>query len=792
MEKYSLVTCFLAYPSQPKSLVETIESAIQRINEIQIVKAIGWRSLLVTGRVVIKEICAAIDQCNMFACDMTFLNPNVLFELGYAVARNKRIWITLDSSYDSAISNYKHFKMLTNVGYAEYHNTNGIVKSFTSEQPYLHLEKTLYNDVVKSSLEKSGMPTLLYLKSAVDTEASVQLARRLEKSPIPLVTDDPTEIAVQTLAWYTENVRDAHAVITHLLDDTRAEGFSIQNAKYSFVSGFAYGLGKPLLMVAHAPYDPPFDYQELLRIHHSAAECTQIVDEWLGSLETDYQVVRQKVVSYQRDISAVHTLQRINLGDHFAENEQRELLDYFIVTAPYTEALHLKQSMIYVGRKGSGKTANLYMIAHELEQSKQNHVCVIRPVDYDIEGVFNLLKLNVPKAEHGYMIESLWKFLIYTQLAISLRENIINRPSYTPITDEEQDFIAFVEHNLEIIESDFTVRLENALHNLCQITPSNIVTEQRTKISEILHSRLLSSLRERMGKLLHDKKKVCILIDNLDKSWESRTDLPALSDFIFGLLNVARSISDEFHRSGPSWRDVNLSVLVFLRSDIFSYIMADAREVDKLAFSTIHWDDEQLLQRVIEDRFLSSLNQIAPADVWIRFFSEFVNATETKQYLVQHIIPRPRDIIYLCKESLSSAINRGHSKIEEEDIIFAEGEYSEYAYFTLVSETKPRFSEIEAVLVEFAGAPEVITRTDFEKFLTRAQVDVQRASFLIDLLADSLFLGLETEVDRFRFLYDERRKNVLKSLARSVAESKGVERFKINVPFHNYLEITHI
>ncbi len=89
------VSGFFAFPSQHEHLVETIESSIAQINSTigDVVVLRSWRSLAVGGRVIIREICEAIDECELFLCDLTHLNHNVLFELGYAVAKDKRIWI---------------------------------------------------------------------------------------------------------------------------------------------------------------------------------------------------------------------------------------------------------------------------------------------------------------------------------------------------------------------------------------------------------------------------------------------------------------------------------------------------------------------------------------------------------------------------------------------------------------------------------------------------------------------------------------------------------------------------
>jgi hypothetical protein len=783
--------CFVAYPSRPESLSETIEAAVDLINGTQVVDATPWRSLAVTGRLVIKEICDAINANDLFMCDLTFLNPNVLFELGFAVARNKRIWLTIDSSYDLAIANYKQVKLLTTVGYSTYHNATEIVNAFLDEQPYGHLDRTLYADVIETLIGSGPRPpSLLYLKSSVNTEASARLTRRLHKSTIPMVTDDPAEITVQTLAWYAQAALSAHAVIAHLLDDTRSTTAPVQNAKYAFVSGLAHGLGKPLLMLAHSPYQPPFDYQELLRVHSSAGECVTILDAWLQPIEDAYHEDRQRYAEHRRDGDAALALRRIHLGDHIAENEQSQLLDYFIETASYTEALHASQSLVFVGRKGTGKTANLYKIANELGRDKRIHVCVVQPIDYDLEGVLRLLRLSLPVAEHGYLIESLWKFLIYTQIAISIYEDIRARPIHIPLEDEEANFARFVESEIAPVEADFTVRMEAAIADLCSVDFSAGPAAQRVKVSEILHDTIIARLRTELGRVLGSRERVCVLVDNLDKAWRPRQDLSELAEFIFGLLDVARAITQEFGRAGPSWRPLDLSLVVFLRSDIFSYIMAMAREVDKLSFSRIDWSDPRLLERIVEERFISSAGgDITPDDVWDRFFAPTVRGMPTRQYIMSRILPRPRDILYLCKASLAYSINHGHSRIEEVDVIAADKDYSEYAFRSLVAETKPVLPLVEELLVEFAGAPQVVSKGEVSRFMSRAAISTQGVNETLDLLTESLFLAPEVEPGRFEFLYDEARKNVLRSLGRATAQRTGHERYMINVPFHSYLGI---
>ena len=84
---------FFAYASTPPDIPATISAAIQSINQTQTAKIKSWESLQINGKYIIAEICAAIDASDFFCADVTGINPNVMFELGFAIARNKRIWL---------------------------------------------------------------------------------------------------------------------------------------------------------------------------------------------------------------------------------------------------------------------------------------------------------------------------------------------------------------------------------------------------------------------------------------------------------------------------------------------------------------------------------------------------------------------------------------------------------------------------------------------------------------------------------------------------------------------------
>ncbi len=777
---------FYAYPSQYPSIVYSIQNAIHLINNSGFeIRARDWQTLSSGGKFILDEVCGEIDDSDVFLCDLTYINANVLFELGYAIANNKRIWISINKDLHDKEKLYEELGLLTTIGYCGYHNERDLSGYFLNEQPYNDISNTLFNKKMRSSKRFSKSPKVLYLKAAKNTRESSELTRLLLKSGVPLVTDDPLETHSRPLEEYIDILSSSFGLIAHFSSGDQ----DARSAKYSLICGIGYGLSIKPLMLAHAPYKPAIDYRDLMFVHQNPKQCLDHVDVWLIEIKDQFGKYKKRFDEFQKKQSALEALNRINLGEYEAEGEKEQLSKYFLRTAAFNAALQTTNYMIFVGRKGSGKTANFYQIAQELVQNSSlaTQVCLIKPVHYDIEGVFQLFNLVFGRAEKGHLIESLWKYLIYTELALDSYKTIISKPQ-AMLSPIEVQFVNYVSCH-EFLLADFTVRMEHAIKDLCQIDLSNSIVEHRQKVSEILHNQVISQLRIMLGNILSDKEKVFILIDNLDKAWQKRDELSTLSEFLFGLLKIGERISVEFHQSDSRKKKVDLVILVFIRGDIFSYIPPNARERDKLKSIPIIWNNPQILLRVIEERFRNSLNGIETSEeIWSNYFPEDIDGVPVKEFIIDHILPRPRDIIFLCKQALYHAINHGHSRIEKEDLLLAVQDYSYHGWVTLLAETETQFPGIDKFLDLLTKESAILSRVEIESFIEEAGISKRKFDEIVDLLCEAGFLGLECDLNQFVFIYDDRLKQ-RRIQARKVSKQTNQERFKINTPFHSYLEL---
>lgn len=781
----SNLKAFYAYSSHKPDLLEDIRDAVRIISKSQSIAITTWEDLAIGGKHIINGILESIDKCDLFICDLTYLNFNVLYELGYAISKEKKIWITLNNTHSNAIANYKSFKAITTIGYASYGNPQELADKFFSELPHEN-SKTIDIKTTQTDFTKN----LIYLKCDAGTSASNLVSSEITKLNIPTKVDDPYE-GIQPLSWYLNVLPQALGVVIHFHTNGSQKESLINRGRKALVAGLSHGLGLETLLLAHDPFESPLDFHDTLKIHSTANECGDFLKEWTETIKGKYRALEGDYREYKADQRALGKLSNLIMGDYVAENENQDLLEYFLETAEYKEAL-TSQQVLFVGRKGTGKTANLIKLKSELASDKRNFVITIQPQGYEFEGVLNILTKLVSNSESGHLIESIWKYLIYTEIARQYNEYLERQPLHRQKSEDENLFTVFVKQNERYINADFTLRLENIVQRLKNLNQTDTIEEQRFKVSEFLHETMIKDLRDHLGKVLYKREKVSILIDNLDKGWNDNANLGKLSELLFGLLNVVHKITDEFYKNSYRTFKVNLSLIIFLRSDIFSRIMSFASERDKIPFKHLTWSEPRLLFRVIENRIEYKSNGVSsPGELWGNYFCKDVNGVPLKEYVENLILPRPRDIVFLFKAALQEAVNKGHSKVEDDDFISAEYTYSEYALQSLSPENGGRVKDLESILYEFAGEKSIINQEDLEQCLKISSA--HNINDLIKILCEMTFIGQEIQEGKFEYYSEKRSTQITDKLAQRFSERNSrSKRYQINPAFHAYLEIEKV
>jgi hypothetical protein len=152
-------------------------------------------------------------------------------------------------------------------------------------------------------------------------------------------------------------------------------------------------------------------------------------------------------------------------------------------------------------------------------------------------------------SEKGFLVESFWKALIYTELAKSVYEKLASKPEFVGRSAAEKNLITFIQENEDLILPEFSMRLETLVQQLSAIENKQKESDFKTRISEGAHKLIINRLRDLLIAALEKTQTVAVLVDNLDKSWTPRTNIQLVSELLFGLLSVSLRIADDFKKS---------------------------------------------------------------------------------------------------------------------------------------------------------------------------------------------------------------------------------------------------
>jgi|GEM_PF-815029 len=795
---------FFAYSGRPAASGDCIEEAIVKINKNQGIPTSirSWRDYAVNGNLIINDVTKAIDEAKYFCADLTGMSDNVLFELGYAIGKDKPIFLIIDTTITESLNRYKELFFLKSLGITKYINSDKIVESFQKEKVFEKNTGSFEELTRQIKLSDDGKP-LLYLKSQIDTNFSRKILDKVNNSfSVPCVVDDASESPLQSLSWYLEQLSNVPAVLAEF-SSTGREKYANQNAKCSLVCGLAYGMGRELKMVvedldeptSEDLYEIPIDYRDFLVRYRDQKTLDNLINPFL-------HLVKDKTITFFKNLERSgnrktndnrvkkrHDLQNINFGQYVAENEKgtdKCYLDIFSL-----EDLVNCDCNIVIGRKGSGKTATFYALEEHLNQTSINHVCQIQPVVFEIDGLLFSLE-NLPENyEQNYVVESIWKLIIYTEIIRSLYEKIKIKhlASHTEI---EKKFLSFVDNNSDVFCQDLCRRIAKELSDI-KPTVKNNVLDFSVKVSELIHEGTLSRAKEMLGELFQKEreKKIVVLIDNLDQSWEKSKKIELQAKWILGLLNVARRIVTDLSkvRIKESQKTIGFNLTIFLRSDIFKYVRERYPEPDKLGYQNLQWNDSEILFGVIENRFveLNTRNDARVEDLWESYIVNSIDGQPVKKYLFERIMPRPRDLIYFFGQALNLANRRKHDSIQEEDVKSAYEDYSAWVFQVILVESNVTV-DIKNFLYTFAGLPQIVTQQDIMLSMEESKIESHsedKIESFIDFLASISVIGREVKNNEFKYEYGFENEDVIRRRAKRL----GTNRYKIHSALASFLDL---
>ena len=775
---------FFAYPGSSPLLTETMREAARKLGERTELSVKTWEALRVDGRLIIGEVLRAIDGASTVVAEITDLNANVLFEIGYALAADKQVVLCLDTTDSRARKNWKEFGLLSSVGYTPYEaSSETLVTEFIRSRPDLRADSLWEELLISGGVGPRRPRTLFYMPLGSRADVGKAVDRiLLARKNLSVATADEEEQGIAPLSWYAVQIYQASAALLHLRGPQRARSL-MHNARSSLFAGMAHALKLPTLLVAEQSFDPPLDYKDLLYRYPTAKALASYADSWLDELPSDHDLLS----AGRRKLAAELPFRRF--GEYVAENEQDQLAEYFVETGQYDRVLS-SQTAVFIGRKGTGKTANMITASETLSRDRRNLVTVIKPSGYELESLLAILD-HLPERETvDFLLDGLWRYMLMTEIASAAVREAEGRPAGIASGSAMAALRAYLEEFDGGYELNFAVRLERLVDELTAELDSlpNGVEDSQAWLSQKLHAAALVDLRKLMGEALHTRERVAVLIDNLDKAWERGADRQQQSRMILGLLSAVGRVERDF-RKETAWREsVHVTLAVFLRADIFDEVRKHAREPDKISTLQVEWDDQELLARVIEDRYVAQHEGSSPEELWLNYFCESVSGRSTREFLLWRSLPRPRDLVYLCNACVLNAINHKNQRIEEADVLAAQEDYSRFAFDALRVEGATS-DELDDVLLQFAGAPHTMPMSEAIELISEG-AESSTADALFSKLLRANFIGLETDEDRFDFPAAEQTEKRARVLATRVEKTLSREpRVTVHPAFRPYLGI---
>ena len=780
---------FFAYALEPQRRADAIQGAIERIRDVagDGFAVSDWTELPIEGQIISCMICEAIRNAKCVAADITDLNFNVLFELGFAIGSGNSIWPLVEGSADHRL--YAAFDTLTTLGHSRYSNSKSIATKVLKKKPWQRRANLPVPDPIDRKPTRRARQ-VLYLRSPSDDEASLRVEEVLDASGLSVIRDDPSEVAFQPLSWYLNRIGNSFAVLVELGEQTDRR-LPLHIAKCALVAGVSVACGRQLLMLGNDVDGGPIDYRDLLHGYKNATSAAAVAEDWLAPFPADLRELDQVT---QADITpaliqGVPLLKRVDLGDYVAENELSDLASYFVETAEFEDAL-AGTFKVFVGRKGTGKSAVTHMAADRIRRDRNNLVRVIAPKGYELTQVLRVVSDFDLSTRHRF-VEALWRYLLSTEALVAIWEDLQDKPLDASWSRTELAVRDLVDELSDAMRLSFAGRIIQVLQSERHALGQDLDVSEAAVLGR-LQGKQIQGLRDVIcDYLISERRELTLLLDDMVPGWESAEQRVELSRLLLSMVTASREL----------WRDWDYrmsregcrapSLLLFLRTDIFASILQESDEPDKVDHRPVYWGDEGTLLSLVNKRIETSLGDVDGVLNWNDFLEPGFSYEAMRQIVTSSVLGRPRDIIYYFGRVFFSANRRGATGLAKRDFDSGLRDYSEFALQALSAEWSPHIPSLGDTLLEFWGGTEDVTSHELRERLIASGVAPADVGDAVRFLVDAQFLGLAIDEHNYRFAASPMDSaTMMRQAGRFIHDRGGERKFRVHRAFQHSLGLS--
>lgn len=725
---------FVAYSSHDTALSQLIADAVYVANgESDRVRYETWVYNDIPGNPLVSPILDRIEESAFVIADITALNLNVVYEIGFAIGSRKRAYLIRHQTTvgDKAVA--REAGIFDTLGYHEYTDQNDLVRRLTSN---------IDPESLQFSIELDHRAPVYLVEPPAKGLAVTAMIARLKKARYRYRSFIPGEDVRLSAVDAIRQVAASSGILVALEEPAKPHS-SVHNIRSMFVAGLADGMSKPLLVFCPAGTDAPLDVRDDVKYYRNEGDIADHIANLVLEV-TDH--LQQDMPS---PIDPDSSLQSLRIGDPTAENEMATLSDYYLQTDEYQRAL-LGSVNLAVGRKGSGKTALFIQLRHKIRRDKRNVVVDLRPEGYQLIKLKEDILWYVSEGSRQHLITAFWEYLILLEVAYKLLEK--DQYTYKHNHDIRELYLELQDtYKVEdfTVEGDFSERLMVLSRRIGDEykTKYGIGTEQKLtteQVTELLYRHDLAKLRGLISEYLERKATVWILFDNLDKGWSTQGVDEIDATVLRCLIDAGRKIEREMRKA-----DRSLHSIVFVRNDVYEHIMRHSADYGKEMRAVLDWTEPDLLREMLRLRLISGLDgkatHVGFDQIWPTLCVSHYRGEETSGYLIERSLMRPRNILKIFNHCRGFAANFRHSRIDEDDIEKGLRAYSNDLLVELDHELTDVFPLARDLLYHFLDANAVMPDAELRALIKSAGVDESNVRRIVEFLIYYGVFGLRTE-----------------------------------------------
>ncbi len=725
------------YPSHPAQIATTIEAAAQVLKRREPRAAwLTWKNFQTAGQTIFCAICKSMRFADTIIADVTTLNFNLLFEIGFTIGLNMPVIPIRDTSFIRDKRAFDELGLLDTVGYVDFQNSEELARQLQDRLPGEPL-------ALPFAVLNQDAP-LYVLKGHIDTEGAIRLMSTLKKSALRFRTFDVVETPRLSLQEARKQVGASLAVVANLLSQDR-QGAQVHNARCALIAGMAMASGKTVVLLQEADTTQPIDYRDVVQTYKSADHLQRLLERPIKQVVSRLQDARVAAVKRPERL-----LERIDLGDVAAENEIRALRSYFVRTAQFNDAKRGNARLV-VGRKGAGKTAIFYAVRDLFFSSRSHLVLDLKPEGHQFTKLREAVLSGLTPGLQEHTLTAFWNYILLLEIAQKIVDNEYSWAQRD--TERRQRYEQVLAAFRQMVPNDTGDLSERLLRQVDRLT-ERYDARRRTSSEPLTGSELTGLLFESdipnldvaVASYLETKEEVWLLVDNLDKGWPIRG--ASIEDIMIlrTLLEATRKLQRQLER-----RNVSFRCQVFLRNDIYEHLVVETPDKGKDTAIVLDWDDPEIFREILRRR-IEATTELSGSfnDLWPMIFETHVRAQESFQYIIERTLMRPRDLLNFVHRCIEVAVNRGHERVLEDDILKAEEIYSDDMLLAMSFEIKDVVQAEDDALYDFLGCP---THLAQDEVLRR----VGGKNKVLDLLVWFGFLGVQSsQQEEPRFAYQVR------------------------------------